>query len=334
MTIYKKLQTPSDVPNLEWFSEFKYPKFQTAQVVGLEIRDCNSILYKNGKGQENNVARAVGTSSLNRDNIKMSIEANGIQIDACPPIILEDGTSIDGFTRGRALKSIGQDKWVYLVVKLRVDCNIEDLKDEIGLGCNNHAHSKPATAEDFEVRLAKWISRQDKTPHLHECMSWWNNINHSFTQTIVENRCKKVLKNIKASINMVAFNKKDAEKFASEILKTDNVIDNYTHIVAINNCKTHYVERAFTESMKAIASGKKVFAVGFLHNVLSENVQEERENLVAQVEELNSIYKFVFQSFAQKCNIENFEMDEPIMNFKGFVPQVMKVEDTRTLVQV
>jgi hypothetical protein len=334
MAIYKKLQTPSEVPNLEWFSEFEYPKFQTAQVVGLEIRDCNSIVYKNSKGQENNVARAVGTSSLNKNNLKISIEANGIQIDACPPIILEDGTSIDGFTRGRALKSIGQDKWVYLVVKLKSDCSIEDLKDEIGLGCNNHAHSKPATAEDFEVRLAKWISRQDKTPHLHECMSWWNNINHSFTQTIVENRCKKVLKNIKASSNMVSFNKKEAEKFAYDVLKENCVIDNYTHIVAINNCKIYYVERAFTESMKAIASGKKVLAVGFLQNVLSENVQEERENLVAQIEELNSIYKFVFQSFAQKCGIDNFEMEEPIINFKGFVPQVMKVEDTRELIEV
>lgn len=334
MAIYKKLQTPSDVPNLEWFSEFKYPKFQTAQVVGLEIRDCNSILYKNAKGQENNVARAVGTSSLNRDNIKMSIEANGIQIDACPPIILEDGTSIDGFTRGRALKSIGQNKWVYLVVKLRDDCNIEDLKDEIGLGCNNHAHSKPATPEDFEVRLTKWISRQDKTPHLHECMSWWNNINHSFTQIVVENRCKKVLKNIKASNNMVPFSKKEAEKFASDILKKDDVVDNYTEVIAINNGRSTYVERAFTTAMKAIASGKKVLAVGFLQNVLSENVQEERENLVCQIEELNSVYKFVFQSFAQKCNIENFEIDEPIINFKGFVPQIMKLEDTRDLIQL
>jgi hypothetical protein len=322
MAIYKKLQTPFDVPNLEWFSEFKYPKFQTAQVVGLEIRDCNSILYKNAKGQENNVARAVGTSSLNRDNLKMSIEANGIQIDACPPIILEDGTSIDGFTRGRALKSLRQEKWVYLVVKLKDDCNIEDLKDEIGLGCNNHAHSKPATPEDFEVRLAKWISRQDKIPHLHECMFWWNQISHSFTQTKVENRCKKVLNNIKASENMVSFDKKRAEKFASDVLE----IDNYTHIIAINNNKNFYVERAFMEAMKAIASGKKVIAVGFLKNVLSENVQEERENLVAQIAEYNSIYNFVFRSFAEKCDIENFEMEEPIIEFKGFVPQILNQE--------
>ena len=330
MAIYKKLQTPCDVPQLEWFSEFKYPKFNTAQVVGLEIRECKSISYKNSKGQENNVARATGTSALNRDNLKMSIEANGIQIDACPPIILEDGTSIDGFTRGRALKSIGQDKWIYLVVKLKDDCNIEDLKDEIGLGCNNHAHSKPAKPEDFEVRLAKWISRQDKTPHLHECMSWWNQISHSFTQIVVENRCKKVLKNIKASNNMVTFSKKQAEKFASDYFN----VDNYTQVIAINNGRSTYVERAFTDAMKGIASGKKVIAVGFLQNVLSENAQEEREQLVEEIEELNSIYSFVFQSFAEKCGLNKFEMEEPIINFKGFVPQIIDVESNDELIEV
>jgi len=207
---FEKISVPCGVPNLDWFSGLELPKFRTANVVGLEIRDCSSIIYTNDKGQEINVARSTGTDYVNREKIKTSIEVNGIQVDVIPPVILPDGTSVDGFTRGGALKVMEQEKWVYLVVGLKPGFSIEDLKDELGLGCNNHSPSKPATEDDFEVRLRNWIARQESSPTVQECMNWWNSIPHSFSQKVVENRCNKVVNNIMASSRMVSFNKEAA----------------------------------------------------------------------------------------------------------------------------
>ena len=118
--------------------------------MGFEIRACDSIIYTNENGQVVNIARSTGTDYDNRDKISTSIQSNGMQVDVLPPVILNDGTSVDGFTRGSALKKMGMEEWIYLVVDLKNGCNIEDLKDEIGLGCNNHSPSKPATLDDFE----------------------------------------------------------------------------------------------------------------------------------------------------------------------------------------
>ena len=142
---FEKISVPCGVPNLGWFKNLELPEFQTANVLGLEIRDCSSIIYTNSQGQEINVVRSTGTDYVNREKIKNSIEVNGIQVDVTPPVILSDGTSVDGFTRGGAFKVLGQEKWVYLVVGLKLGFSIEDLKDELGLGCNNHSPSKPAS---------------------------------------------------------------------------------------------------------------------------------------------------------------------------------------------
>ena len=216
------MNIPCDVPQLDWFKDLKLPKFRTADVVGLEIRDCSSIIYINSEGQEINVARSIGTDYANRDKIKTSIEVNGIQVDVIPPVILTDGSCIDGFSRGGALNLLEQQKWVYLVIKLRDGSSIEDLKDELGLGCNNHSPSKPATPEDFEIRLRNWITRQKIegiSPAVQDCINWWNDIPHTFTQVLVENRCNKILNNIKASSSMVSFDKPKAELTVIEILK-------------------------------------------------------------------------------------------------------------------
>ena len=54
---FEKIKVPCGVPNLDWFKNLELPTFRTAKVVGLEIRDCSSIIYTNDKGQEINVAR-------------------------------------------------------------------------------------------------------------------------------------------------------------------------------------------------------------------------------------------------------------------------------------
>ena len=321
---FQKISVPCGVPNLEWFENLELPEFRTVNVIGLEIRDCSSVIYTNDRGQEINVARSTGTDYVNREKIKNSIEVNGIQVDVIPPVILSDGTSVDGFTRGGALKVMGQEKWVYLVVELRDEFNIEDLKDELGLGCNNHSPSKPATEEDFEVRLRNWIVRQEKTPTVQECMNWWNSIQHSFSQKVVENRCTKVVNNIMASSSMVSFNKEAAETVAKKILK-EKLPENSV-VIAINNGNTTYLKRALFESLEAVSEGKIPFPVGFLQNVTAEKADAERKKLTIQIAKYNKM----FRAAAQMYNMDpNFEL----LSIEGFVPQALGIEDPNELIR-
>lgn len=321
---FQKISVPCGVPNLEWFENLELPEFRTANVIGLEIRDCSSVIYTNDRGQEINVARSTGTDYVNREKIKNSIEVNGIQVDVIPPVILSDGTSVDGFTRGGALKVMGQEKWVYLVVELRDEFNIEDLKDELGLGCNNHSPSKPATEEDFEVRLRNWIVRQEKTPTVQECMNWWNSIQHSFSQKVVENRCTKVVNNIMASSSMVSLNKEAAETVAKKILK-EKLPENAV-VIAINNGNTTYLKRALFEALEAVSEGKIPFPVGFLQNVTAEKADAERKKLTIQIAKYNKM----FRAAAQMYNMDpNFEL----LSIEGFVPQALGIEDPNELIR-
>ena len=321
---FQKISVPCGVPNLDWFKNLELPKFRTANVIGLEIRECSSILYTNDKGQEINVARSTGTDYVNREKIKNSIEVNGIQVDVNPPVILPDGTSVDGFTRGGALKVLEQEKWVYLVVDLKDGFSIEDLKDELGLGCNNHSPSKPATEDDFEVRLRNWIARQEDSPTVQECMNWWNSIPHSFSQKVVENRCNKVVNNIMASSSMVSFNKEAAETVVKKILK-EKLPENAA-VIAINNKNKTYYQRAFFEALQAVADGKDPFPVGFLQNVTAEKADDERKKLTKEIAKLNKMFRVA----AEKYNTDpTFEL----LSIEGFVPQALGIEDPSELIR-
>jgi hypothetical protein len=321
---FEKINVPCGVPNLDWFKNLELPTFRTANVIGIEIRDCSSIIYTNDNGQEINVARSTGTDYVNREKIRNSIEVNGIQVDVIPPVILPDGTSVDGFTRGGALKVLEQEKWVYLVVGLKPGSSIEDLQDELGLGCNNHSPSKPASEDDFEVRLRNWIARQESSPNVQECMNWWNSIPHSFSQKVVGNRCTKVVNNIMASSSMVSLSKEAAETLAKKILKQK--LPENAAVIAINNKNKTYCQRAFFEALQAVANGKDPFSVGFLQNVTAEKADDERKKLTKEVAKLNKMFRVA----AEKYNTDpTFEL----LSIEGFVPQALGIEDPSELIR-
>ena len=327
MAIYEKIEIPCGTPKVEWFNNFKLPKFRTAKVIGIQVRDCDSIIYTNDQGQEVNIARAVGTDYQNRDKIKNSIEVRGLQVDVLPPVILDDGTSIDGFTRGQALKFLGQTKWVYTVVELKDGFALEDLQDELGLGCNDHPPAKPATDKDFEISLRKWIQRQltlnnNQLPSFDECVKWWNNIPHSFSQQVVENRCSKILSAIMASNSMESLSKKQAEDRAKKLLS----IDNKTHVIAINNKRSTYIERSFIQALEAVSKGLDVKAVGFLDGVPADEAEKARKDLHNSVAKMNKL----FRCYAQKYNEDpTFEL----ISMEGFMPQILEVESPNALVK-
>jgi len=313
--------------DLSWFDDFQLPKFRTASVVGFEIRDCDSITYTNDKGQVINIARSTGTDYANRDRIMTSIEANGMQVDVLPPVILRDGTSVDGFTRGAALKQLKMDQWIYLVVDLKKGYDIEDLKDELGLGCNNHSPSKPAAAEDFQVRLRQWIDRQEETPTVQECVEWWNSIPHSFSQKTVMNRCENTLNGVHASATMESYDVEKARNKAASILK--GKLTGKEKILPINyNGKANdtYLKRSFVQTIEAVSEGKNPIHIGIVNNVPASDAEEARKILRRDVARMNKIFRSAVERY-------NMDPEFELFNLEGFVPQIIDEENPDLLVK-
>lgn len=323
---FQQINTDTNL-DLSWFDDFQLPKFRTAKVIGFEIRDCDSICYTNENGQVINVARATGTDYANRDRIMTSIEANGMQVDVLPPVILKDGTSVDGFTRGAALKQLKMDQWIYLVVDLKEGYDLEDLKDELGLGCNNHSPSKPATIDDFKVRLRQWIQRQDATPTIQECVDWWNSIPHSFSQKVVQGRCEDVLNAIHSAATMESYDVEKARVKAAEILK--NKLSGNEVILPINyNNKSNdtYLKRSFIQAMEAVSVGKKVIPIGMVNNVPAHQADQARSALRRDVAKLNKVFRAVAEKYNSDPEFELFTLE-------GFIPQIIGQENPNDLVK-
>ena len=79
---------------------------------------------------------------------------SGIRYDELPPIVIKVGTAytlIDGFTRVKALKKRGQERWCFDVYEINDGFTLSELRDEIGLGANNHVVAKRATKADFII---------------------------------------------------------------------------------------------------------------------------------------------------------------------------------------
>ena len=324
-----KFQQVNSSSNLDvsWFDDFTIPQFRTANVLGFEIRDCDSITYTNEKGQVINVARSTGTDYSNRDRIMTSIEANGMQVDVLPPVILRDGTSVDGFTRGAALKQLKMDQWIYLVVDLKEGFDLEDLKDELGLGCNNHSPSKPAAPEDFQVRLCQWIDRQEETPSVQECMDWWNSIPHSFSQKTVRSRCENTLTGIYAAATMESYDVEKARVKATQIMGSK--LSGKEKILPINyNGKSNdtYLKRTLFQAMETAGEGKTPILVGIVNNVPASGAEQARKILRRDVARMNKIFRSAVERY-------NMDPEFELFNLEGFIPQIIDEEDPDQLVK-
>ena len=71
-----------------------------------------------------------------------------------PPYIFEDGEQIDGFTRGEAVTELGFDEWVFNIAVPKHGFTLQDVRDEIGLGANDHLPQKRPSRNDF-IQKAK-----------------------------------------------------------------------------------------------------------------------------------------------------------------------------------
>lgn len=311
---------PKFVPSIEWYSGLKYPSYRTVSIVGLEVRDVDSIICVNENGQIVNLARSLGTDNVNALGIKQSFLSRGLDVSCVPPIILEDGTQLDGYTRQSVLIDIGQEKWVYLVVRLNAGYTLEDAYDEVGLGANDHLQCKPATMQDFKKRLRAWVARQEKFPTLNQCIAWFDGIPNSFDSDKIQKACEDVINSCLSANTMESFTAKTAAHAGAMILGRQG-----QKTFAINNSNTTYFDRTVIDMLEHFdETGEVAPAVGFLDKVQSEDADASRKALRKKVAKINRAISKLVVKYQEDPEF-NF------VNLEGFIGQIIGAEDPKKL---
>jgi len=310
-------------PKVEWYSDLEIPSFRTVDVLRLEVRDVDSIVYVNEKGQIVNLARNMGTDKTNASGIESSLLTRGLCVTEVPPIILEDGRLIDGYTRQSVIVSLKQKQWVYLVVSLKEGFTLEDAYDEVGLGANDHLQCKPATIQDFKKRLSAWITRQDTVPSLQECMNWFKNIPHSFDYEQVKRACESCLKSHMASVTMESFSAKSVASIATEILDVEEspLTINWTS----KGSRSTYISRLINEQLEYFDKhGDVKPIVGFLDNIPAEDADAARKEMRKTISQFNRIFLKLNVKFQEDAEFE-------FLPYQGSLGQKVGVEDRNCL---
>ena len=98
-------------PKINWFPDPHGLQFSSVEIIGYELRKVSSVFTQNAKGQVLNTARSVGTDKVNAQGIRESFLSKGLCTSQLPPVILETGELIDGFTRNSVLLELYDQAW-------------------------------------------------------------------------------------------------------------------------------------------------------------------------------------------------------------------------------
>ena len=310
-----------DTPELEWFEHLEIPTFRTVEVIGFQIREVDGIIYVNDDGQVINLARSTGTDKENEKGIRDSFLKQGINTDFLPPVCLDTGELIDGFTRHTVLVGLETQKFIYLVVKLREDkgFTLDDAIDEVGLGRNLHPQAKKSTITDYKKRLTGYVYRCEavtKEPFtLNQGIQWFDGIPNNFSEDEIEKAVEDVLRKIRSLENMEAFTKAEAEKKTAKLLKKSR-----SDILAFNTSSSTYIDRGIVEIINYFDEhGTVPTAVGFLSKVEADDAEIERKNVLKRISSLNRVFVRLMNEYKK-----NPEFD--LIKFEGFLPQVIGKE--------
>lgn len=323
--MFHKFQAPTECPKVEWFKDATKlgHKFKSIRVIRLEKRRVDSIITTNKHGQIVNTARAVGSDSVNKQDLIESFLSRGVLDDSLPPFILVSGELFEGFTRQDSLLEIGQQEWIYVVCELNDGFTIEDAKDEIGLGLNDHVPSKRHNMNDFKKRLKKWINRrtnQGISTNEDDCQKWFNNICHSFTQKKVTGAIESVLEAEVAAESMTPFTKPNAIKKALKLTGLEKVyaFDNKTGASFETMLMSMF--REYDEF------GVCSPCVSYLKDTIAENSFKQRLENEKKVELFN---KVLVERLLPQYNLhkKNGTLDQfkPV-HLIGHLPQMIDVE--------
>ena len=318
------------MPPISLFTEnCKIPKFRT--FVNLEFieLELSQIDNTNENGQEVNDARAQGTDKINIDGLRSSFLTKGVDTSIVPPIVIKEKNKndkhplVEGFTRFAAHSLNEQNSIIVLAGDIADGCNIEDVKDELGLGCNDHLSSKKATTSDFETRLSKYIDRTENVTG-EMCYEWFDGIKHSLTDAKKKNIIDKVFEQKNASKTMESFDSKKAQITVKKLTGND-----IKHTVVFNNKTGASFETMLSKLMNyRTKHGKNPKVYAYLNCTSAADAYTERVKMVNKVNKYNQTIRTIVQE-ANSVQLKDFEENDELYEFltlEGFIPQILNKE--------
>lgn len=322
---FRKIDFPCGKPQVEWYhSECKTPVFNSVYSIGFQIREIKDLKNENESGQKLNPARSQGIDYHNVGILQYSFINQGIDTSIMPPIILPDGTVIDGNNRVEAYRQIGAQYVIVYCVELNEGFTIDDVYDEVGLGMNNHLISKPMTMKDCKIRLHKYFTRT-KTFTIDSGIAWFETFNHSFSDKEVNDAVGEVIRGKRVSDTMSPFDTKSTTKY----IKDKKIGDEKTHIplnvnVKDNRSVMHYLARQVLKIVDTVnKTGKVPEIVGFLSNCEAVDADKERREMMKTVKQYNKKFNNLLMLMkAAEDDGQEFEL----IRLKKWMGQITDVE--------
>jgi hypothetical protein len=322
---FRKIDFPCGKPEVKWYlDECKTPVFNSVYSIGFQVREIGEMKNENDAGQKLNPARSQGIDYNNVNTLQYSFVNQGVDTSIMPPIILPDGTVIDGNNRVEAYRQIGTQYVVVFCVEIKENFSIDDVYDEVGLGMNNHLVSKPMTMKDCKIRLQKYFIRTDNFDAV-KGVEWFNTFNHSFSDKEVSDAVKDVIQGKRVSDTMSPYNKKSV----SEYIKQKNLDSTTTMLPLHVNVKDsrssmHYFCREVINVIDTYnKTGKLPELVGFLSNCEAEDADNERQKMKKLVEEYNKKFNNILMLYkAAETDGQEFKL----LKLEKWMGQVTNVE--------
>ena len=322
---FRKIDFPCGKPQVDWYQkECKTPVFNSVYSIGFQVREVGNLKNENDSGQKLNPARSQGIDYNNVNTLQYSFVNQGINTSIMPPIILPDGTVIDGNNRVEAYRQIGAQYVIVYCVELNEGFTIDDVYDEVGLGMNNHLVSKPMTMKDCKIRLYKYFTRKNQFD-TETGIDWFGTFNHSFSEKEVEDAVKSVIQGKRVSDTMSPYDKKSVVNYIKS-----NKIDNAENLLPINvNVKDsrsiwHYLAREVVTVINTIdKTGKVPELVGFLSNCEAEDADLERRKMMKLVKQFNKKFNnCLMLAKAAETDGQEFEL----LKLEKWIGQITDVE--------
>lgn len=327
MLNYKKLIV-GQLPDVSWYEDLPLPEGRTYIVRKRSLYSLDEVVNTNDNGQVDNVVRSVGTDKVNKELIKGNMAVHGLLTSVQPPYIYKSNI-YDGFTRYSSMIELGLTHGIFNELELKDGFNEKDMRDEIGLGANDHPPSKGATINDFKKRLKAhilmYLNDNNTLPSTGYCIDWVNNIPHSFVQKQVIDIADECLKHYRCSASVVAIDAKDANSFAVKHCPNNlRVVPLNVSAAKGGGVKTAYFDRAF---ISAFYGAGELSFIGYTQGIEAEEVPYFREKAQEKVDYANGAFEAAFQKRLEEG--KNFKM----FKLEGFIPQIIGEEDTTELIK-
>tara|TARA_B100000902_G_scaffold89847_1_gene93598 strand:+ start:1336 stop:2328 length:993 start_codon:yes stop_codon:yes gene_type:complete len=320
---FRKIDFPCGKPEVNWYIKDckNIPQFKSVYSIGFQIREIKTLKNVNADGQLKNPARSQGIDYDNVNKIQYSFINQGVDSSIMPPIILPDGTVIDGNNRVEAYRQIGAQYVLVYCVEINEGFTIDDVYDEVGLGMNNHLVSKPMTLKDCKVRLHRYFKRIEE-PSLEKGVEWFESFNHFFSEKEVNDAVQDVIQKERVADTMSPYNKKSTAKYIEE-----KSLGNFIPLnVNVKDSRSlmHYLSREVLSIIdKTSKTGKVPELLGFLSNCEAEDAEEQRRKTMKLIKMYNKKFNNVLMLMkAAEEDGEDFEL----IRLNKWMAQITDVE--------